>query len=174
MLDEEIRKVKFLEKFGKNSKGSKGVSFVPCHPSLNCLSRIIKDNLNISFMSREAKAVFSPGHMVLFRSARRTSSYEVFTNVTKTDTFSSTATDETFEINHELNCDDKCLIYLLKCKVCNKQYVGETTDQFRLRWNNFKDKDKNFRDMKVVCNNIFMNIFIAKFITDSWGMFLLV
>ena len=112
--------------------------------------------------------------MVLFRSARRTSSYEVFTNVTKTDTFSSTATDETFEINHELNCDDKCLIYLLKCKVCNKQYVGETTDQFRLRWNNFKDKDKNFRDMKVVCNNIFMNIFIAKFITDSWGMFLLV
>ena len=106
MLDEEIRKVKFSEKFGKHSKGSKGVPFVPCHPSLNCLSRIIKDNLNISFMSREAKAVFSPGHMVLFRSVRRTSSYEVFTNVTKTDTFSSTATDETFEINHELNCDD--------------------------------------------------------------------
>ena len=83
--------------------------------------------------------------MVLFRSARRTSSYEVFTNVTKTDTFSSTATDETFEINHELNCDDKCLIYLLKCKVCNKQYVGETTDQFRLNWNNCKDNDRKFQ-----------------------------
>ena len=112
--------------------------------------------------------------MVLFRSARRIRSYEVCTNVVETDTFSSTVADQTFQINHELNCDDKCLIYLLKCKVCNKQYVGETTDQFRLRWNNFKDKDKNFRDMKVVCNNIFMNIFIAKFITDSWGMFLLV
>ena len=33
---------------------------------------------------------------------------------------------------------------------------------------------ENFREMKVACNNIFMNIFIAKAITDSWGMFLLV
>ena len=93
MIDEEMRRVQFLEKGGKNPKVSKGVPFVTCHPSLNCLSRIIKDNLNISFMSREAKAVFSPGHMVLFRSARRTSSYEVCTNVTETDTFSSAVKD---------------------------------------------------------------------------------
>ena len=96
-------------------------------------------------MSREAKAVFSPGPMVLFRSARRIRSYEVCTNVVETDTFSSTVADQTFQINHELNCDDKCLIYLLKCKVWNKQYVGETTDEFRLRWNNCKDNDRKFQ-----------------------------
>ena len=107
-------------------------------------------------MSPEAKAVLSPAPMVSFRSARRISSYlvraklyplercvgsrqckkrrcEVCTNVTETDTFSSTVTSETLQINQELNCDDKCLIYLLKCKVCNKQYVEETTDAFRLR-----------------------------------------
>ena len=93
-------------------------------------------------MSGEAKAILSPEPMVSFRSASRIRSYlvraklyplercvgsrqykkrrcEVCTNVTETDTFSSTVTGETFQINHELNCDDKCLIYLLKCKVCN-------------------------------------------------------
>ena len=43
-----MKKVKFLEKGSKRSKGSKGVSLVVMyHPTLNCLSRIIKDNLNI-------------------------------------------------------------------------------------------------------------------------------
>ena len=122
-------------------------------------------------MSREAKAVFSPGPMVAMvscRSACRISSYlvrdklsplerfvglrqckkrrcEVYTDVSETDTFSSTVTGETFHINYELNCDDKCLIYLLKCKFSNKQYVGETTDAFRLRWNNYKDNDRKFQ-----------------------------
>ena len=169
MIDEEMKKVKFSEKISNNSKVSKGHAFVVTyHPSLNCLSRIIKDNLNILYMSRDTKVVFSPGPMVSFTSLHRISSYlvraklcplerfvgsrqckkrrcEVSTNVTETYTFSSTATGETFQINHELNCDDKCLIYLLKCKVCNKQYVGETTDAFRLRWNNYKDNDRKFQ-----------------------------
>ena len=148
-------------------------------------------------MSREAKAVFSPGPVVSFRITSRISSClvraklyplercvgwrqfkkrrcEVFTNVTETDTFSSTVTGETFQINHEINGDDKCLIYLLKCKVCNKQYVGETTDAFRLRCNNHKGHDRQFKTMKVACNNIFMSIFIAKVTMNSPGMFLLV
>ena len=33
-------------------------------------------------------------------------------------------------VNHELNCDDKCLIYLLKYKIWKKQYVEETKDTF--------------------------------------------
>ena len=112
-------------------------------------------------MSREAKTVFSPGPMVSFRCACKISSYvvrdklsplertvdsrqcrkrrcEVCIKATETDTFSSTYTGEIFQINHELNCDDKCLIYFLKCKVCKKQYVGGTTDAFWLRWNNYK------------------------------------
>ena len=75
---------------------------------------------------------------------------EVCTNVTERDTFSSTVTGSTLQINHELNCDDKGLIYLLKCLVCNKQYVGEgcisdTKDAFRLSWNNYKDNDRKFQ-----------------------------
>ena len=53
MINEDIKEVIFLEKGSKQSKGSKRVSFVVTyHPSLECLSRIIKDNLNILYISR--------------------------------------------------------------------------------------------------------------------------
>ena len=114
-------------------------------------------------MSPEAEAVFLPGSMVLFSSAHKINSYlvrarlyplerfvgsrqckrciwEVCTNITETDTFSITVTGATFQINHELNC----LIYLLKCKVNKKQYLGETMDTFLLRWNNDKGNGGKF------------------------------
>ena len=56
-------------------------------------------------------------------------------NVSDTNTF----TGETFKTNHKLTGDDNWLIYLLSCECCGKQYVGETTDSFRYRRNNFKD-----------------------------------
>ena len=102
-------------------------------------------------MSCDTKAVFSPELMVSFRSTRRFSSYlvraklypfEIFvgsrqcrkrrckicTNVTETDTFS--VTGETFQINHERICNDKCLIYSLKCMVL---------------WKHHKDNDRIFQ-----------------------------
>ena len=62
-------------------------------------------------------------------------------NIQGTDTFTSTITGESFKINHKFNCDDNCLIHLLTCKCCGKQYVGQTNDEFRLRWNNYKSND---------------------------------
>ena len=63
-------------------------------------------------------------------------------NVSETDTFESFQTKQKYKINHHLNCNDKCLIYLLSCKVCGLQYVGSTTDKFRFRWNNYKENDR--------------------------------
>ena len=63
-------------------------------------------------------------------------------NVSETDVFQSFQTKEQYKINHQLNCNDKCLIYLLSCKVCGLQYVGSTTDKFRLRWNNYKENNR--------------------------------
>ena len=78
MIQEEMKKVNFSEKGSKKHKGSKGVPFaVTYHPSLIFLSPTIKDSLNNLYISREAKAVFSPGRMVSFRSACRISSYLV-------------------------------------------------------------------------------------------------
>ena len=68
----------------------------------------------------------------------------IYICVWETYTFSSTVTGETFKINDKLNCDDKCLIYLLTCECCGKQYVGETTGEFRFSWNNFTCNDTKY------------------------------
>ena len=91
-------------------------------------------------MNQEVKNVFISGPIVSYRSARKISSYlvraklyplerkvgsekcgksrcEVCLNIQETDTFTSKTTGESFKINHNLNSDDNCLIYLLTCKV---------------------------------------------------------
>ena len=79
-------------------------------------------------MNEEVKNLFLPEPMVSFRGARKLSSYlvrdklyplhrkieskkcaknrcEVCEYVTDTDTFTSTVTEESFKIGHQLNCD---------------------------------------------------------------------
>ena len=67
---------------------------------------------------------------------------EVRVTVSETKTFTRNVTGKTYKINHKLNCDDNCFIYFLFCKCCGKQYVGETTDSSRYRWNNYKDNGR--------------------------------
>ena len=109
-------------------------------------------------MNENGKNLFLPGPMLSFRGARKLSSYlvkakvyrldrkvgskkcaknrcEVCNYVTDTDTFTSTVTGESFKINHQLNCVDRCITYLLTLKQCQKQYTGETTDEFKYRRN---------------------------------------
>ena len=47
-----------------------------------------------------------------------------------------------YKISHRFTCSDKCLVYLLSCKVCGWQYTGQTVDEFRYRWNNYKDNSR--------------------------------
>ena len=112
------------------------------------------------YQDESVTRVFTPPPMVSYRSARklssylvraklyplerRKSSYKFCNNIEETDTFTSTVTGESFKINHHLCCNDKCLVYLLTCKVCKKQYTGKTADRFRLRWNNYKESYRKF------------------------------
>ena len=109
-----------------------------------------------------------PGAMVTFRSSRKLSSYlvraklyplervtgsckchgkrcEVCLNVNQTSSFTSSVTHETYKINHKFDCNSKCLIYLLTCKQCSKQYFGQTIHDFRFRWNSYKDNNRKYR-----------------------------
>ena len=56
-----------------------------------------------------------------------------------TDEFTSFSTEKTYKINHIFDCNDKYLIFLLTCKSSGKQYVGNTTNHFKSRWNNYKN-----------------------------------
>ena len=63
---------------------------------------------------------------------------QVCTSIQITDTFSSFVTKSACKINHNFNCNSKCLIYLLSCKTCGKQYTGKTVDKVTRRWNSYK------------------------------------
>ena len=65
-------------------------------------------------------------------------------HVTETDTFTSIVTGKSFKINHQFDGHDKCLVYLLTCSKCKKQYTSETTGQFSSRWNSYKSKSRSF------------------------------
>ena len=124
-------------------------------------------------MNEEGKNLFLPEPMVSFRRARKLGSYdqkaksyslhrkvgsgkcvkswcEICDNMTDTDTFTSTVIGESFKINHQLNYDERCVTYLLTCKRCQKQYTGETMNDFRYRWNNYKSNSRKF-DGKESC-----------------------
>ena len=140
-----MKKIKFKSNEKTEKSKSKGVPFVVTyHPSLNCLYKIIRGNTYLLYMNEEVKNSFLPRPMVSFRGVHKFSTYLVKAKsyplhhklgskkcaknrcgvcdyVTDTDTFASTVTGESFKINHQLNCDDRCIIYLLTCKQCQKQ-----------------------------------------------------
>ena len=59
-------------------------------------------------------------------------------NVKVASEFTSREYGKTYQINFELNCNSKSLIYLISCKTCGIQYVGQTTRRWRDRWNLYK------------------------------------
>ena len=73
ITDKEMSKVKFnfSKKINPKEKEEKGVPLVVTyHPSLNCISKITRDNLHLFCMNDEVKKVFSPKPISL-RSARK-------------------------------------------------------------------------------------------------------
>ena len=56
-----------------------------------------------------------------------------------------TMTHETYAINYKFDSNIECLIYLLTCKQCSKQYVGQTMDEFRFRWNNYRHNNRKYQ-----------------------------
>ena len=62
--------------------------------------------------------------------------------------------------NHKFNCGGKCLIYLFTCECCEKQYVEETTGEFRFRWNNYKSNERKYtRNEDCLQENLFRHFY---------------
>ena len=121
------------------------------HPRFSRVNSIIKQQLMFLYAEEQVKNVFTPPPFVSFRTGftlkshlvrakvhpllrvRRSSCCnksrcQTCINVKNTDTFQSFVTKESYKINHHFNCDSKCVVYLLSCKVCGLQYVGSTVD----------------------------------------------
>ena len=156
LFQKEMNRVKFSGNWDKNktNKKSKGVPLVVAfHPLVKYFSNIMHKNLYLLYMDQETQRIFTPGLMITSRSVRKLSRYLVRAklyplertvgsckyngkrcivcdNVTKTSTLTSTGTQNTSKINHQFNCSEKCLVYLLTCNKCFKQYGGQTVDEF--------------------------------------------
>ena len=168
IVDQELGKVESSESSRRTNKKDKGVCLVATyHPLLQNIGRIFHRHLDLLYTDQEVERVFTPGPMASFRSARKISSYlvraklyplerrvgsfkcggrhcQICLNVTETETFTGTSTNQTYKINHEFNCNKSSLIYLLTCKICRKQYVGQTVSIFCRRWNNYKSNNRKY------------------------------
>ena len=138
------------------------------HPALNKVSGILRKHFYLLQSREETKKVFPIPPMVSFRSSKKLKNFlvraklpplekqrgsrkcgksrcQVCHQVNETEEFQSSFDERKYKINFKLDCDEKCVIYLLTCKVCSKQYVGQTTDKFRFRWNNYKANHRKAR-----------------------------
>ena len=165
-----MNKVRFTSK-NRNTKRGKSLKAVPFvmiyHPKPKSMNKVIPKHLDLLYMGKEVKRVFTTKAMFSFQSARKLSSYlvrakvyptertvgsykcggkccEVCINVNETSTFNSTVTGKTYIINHRFDCNERCLVYLLTCNECKMQYFGQTIDQFRSRWNNYKSDSRKY------------------------------
>ena len=130
------------------------------NPFLCHLGQNIRKNIFLLYQGEEVKRVFTPAPFVSFRTACTLRTHlvrvivypveerlvvsrkclrnrcQVCRNVVEIDTFQSFVDKKVCQINHRFTCSDKCLVYLLSCKVCEGQYTGQTVDECRYRWNN--------------------------------------
>jgi hypothetical protein len=67
-------------------------------------------------------------------------------NTTSQNTFKSYTYGNTYKIHDNLSCNSKNIIYLISCKKCNLQYVGETERELRQRTT---DHRSNIRTNKI-------------------------
>ena len=195
LIDTEMKKVKFKSREKTEKSKLKRVPFVVTyHPSLNCLHKINRDNTYLLYMNEEVQNLFHPGPMVSFRGVRKLSSYlvraklyplhrkvgskkcaknrsEVCDYVTDTNIFSSTVTGESFKSNHQINCDDRCIIYLLTCKQCQKQYTGETTNDFNIDGTIISPTLESLIGKSLACKNIFIDTLVVQVTGDSLMMY---
>ena len=139
-----------------------GILFVTTyHPKVKELGKMIRDLLPFLYTDGEVQKVFSPPPIVCYKNVRKIKDYIVRSksypverkvgcqgcgssrcqackSISIIEEFTSFTTKKTYSINHSFDCNNKCLIYLLCCKSCGKQHVGNTTDHFRSRWNIYK------------------------------------
>lgn len=64
-------------------------------------------------------------------------------NLWTKNAFISFSTGFRIPILHRMSCDTTGIIYVLHCKTCNKQYVGETKRSLKLRMRNHRSEFNN-------------------------------
>ena len=155
LVDNQLRRVVENRPEQLPEHQAKHVTGVPLvviyHPRFHCLGLIIRKSFIYLYAERKVKQIFTPAPFASFRSGfsprnrlvrakvcpllrEKRSSYcgksrcETCFNIKGRNTFQSFVIKMVYKINHHFHCHNKCIVYLLSCKVCGLQYVGSTVD----------------------------------------------
>ena len=153
----------------RQKQTNKRVPFtVTFHPSLSNLSSVLSKHLPKLYSSDKMKKAFPEPPMVSFRRPKNLKdnlvrsklntessggSFETCSDRrcqlcrsnTTTSEFVSSVTGLKYVIRGSLSCKSKNVIYLITCKKCGKQYVGETGDPLNIRINNHRSSIRHQR-----------------------------
>ena len=131
------------------------------HPSLLGISAILKENLPTLHQSKRMKKCIPSPPLVSYRKPRSIKDHLVRSRLDNpmpvcsfstcsnkrcklcpksqaTSTFISTNTGHEYKILTNVSCKSKNVVYLITCRVCKKQYIGETEDGLNMRINNHR------------------------------------
>ena len=77
--------------------------------------------------------------------------------------FKSTVTGEIYKMNFHFDCNSLCVVYLITCKVCKKQYTGSTVTKFRARFNQYKSNLKLYGEGRTGLNDTYKDMMVQNF-----------
>lgn len=133
------------------------------------ISSILRKHHNILIQSPRLASIFSEPPRVVYRRNKNlrdilTSSRlshqsatgcgpcdkprcRVCPHMTRTKIASSTASGFSVKLKGNFNCDSANVVYLLECNTCHLQYIGQTANAFRKRFNNHRAHAKSLPNL---------------------------
>ena len=63
---------------------------------------------------------------------------QVWNYISPGNSFKNKVTGKAYHVNQIFDCDSEGVVYLITCKKCSLQYVGNTVTSFRQKFNNHK------------------------------------
>ena len=70
------------------------------------------------------------------------SNCEIYKTLEPGKVIKSTVIGEAFKMNFHFDCSNICVVYLLTCRICQKQYTCSTITRFREQFNQYQPKFK--------------------------------
>ena len=164
---DKVDKVRVLErsetlKYNEKQQSDRVPLVTTYHPDLPKLSKILRKRWDIITTSDRLTNVFTHHPVMAFRRPKNLKDMLVRAKINKpvrgsggcspcdkprcqvcfciqrTDLFQSKATGSNFTIRQHINCNTTNLIYIIECRQCQVQYVGESRNALRIRFNNHK------------------------------------
>jgi hypothetical protein len=135
LIRKEFERLQSCDKVSNKKRKIRVPLTITFHPLLKDVGLIIRKYIHLLYMDLEAQKVFSPGPFVAFKTGRNLKSYLVrakvpplvrekgckkckkarcltCNNIRETDSFECSTDGKQYKVNHRLNCDSKCVVYV--------------------------------------------------------------